>query len=72
MVYVTQRKDIPTALSSGSNTVDTSSWGTPAAAFTSCNISDYFGPQQLVFDITLCGDEYEILLIIIWQSADMT
>lgn len=33
-------------------------WGTPSATFPStntCNITQFFGPQKLVLDITLCG-----------------
>lgn len=58
LIIFLQREDIPRSLSASNNTIDTSSWGTPAASFTSCNISTYFGPQQLVFDITLCGQEW--------------
>ncbi|KDE04380.1 hypothetical protein MVLG_05172 [Microbotryum lychnidis-dioicae p1A1 Lamole] len=38
---------------------DPSGWGLPAANYPSqpsCDISTYFGPQQLTIDITLCGD----------------
>ncbi|RXW18955.1 hypothetical protein EST38_g6892 [Candolleomyces aberdarensis] len=33
-------------------------WGNPSASFLStesCNITEFFGPQRLVLDITLCG-----------------
>lgn len=32
-------------------------WGTPTASYpaSACNITQYFQPQQLVLDITLCG-----------------
>ncbi|ORY92650.1 concanavalin A-like lectin/glucanase domain-containing protein [Leucosporidium creatinivorum] len=35
-----------------------SNWGKPVAqwAASSCDMDDFFGPQKLIFDITLCGD----------------
>ncbi|GJJ06871.1 hypothetical protein Clacol_001067 [Clathrus columnatus] len=44
--------------SGASNSLDISSWGSPVASYpsTMCNITEFFGPQQLVIDITLCGD----------------
>lgn len=52
------RNSIPADVSSGGNTVDPSTWGTPSASWpsSSCNISEFFKPQQMVIDITLCGD----------------
>jgi hypothetical protein len=37
---------------------DLSDFGNPSAAYpaSTCNISQFFGAQQLVLDITLCGD----------------
>ncbi|CDO68761.1 Glycoside Hydrolase Family 16 protein [Trametes cinnabarina] len=57
-VWFWNRSTIPADVSSGSNTVNPSTWGTPSAAWpsSSCNISEFFAPQQLVIDITLCGD----------------
>ncbi len=45
-------------MSSASSSIDTSSWGAPSASYpaSSCNITEFFTPQQLVIDITLCGD----------------
>ncbi|KIJ33045.1 glycoside hydrolase family 16 protein [Sphaerobolus stellatus SS14] len=39
-------------------TLDVSSWGAPVASYpsTKCNMKQFFGPQKLVLDITLCGD----------------
>ncbi|KAG8779182.1 hypothetical protein FRC12_024596 [Ceratobasidium sp. 428] len=36
---------------------DPSTWGTPTAAWpeSGCNSSKYFGPQTLIFDISICG-----------------
>ncbi len=50
---------MPSDLKSGTASVNPSKWGTPSAAWpsgSSCNISHFFTPQQLVIDITLCGD----------------
>ncbi|KIJ33053.1 glycoside hydrolase family 16 protein, partial [Sphaerobolus stellatus SS14] len=59
-IWFWERKNIPDSLSSSSapKTLDTSSWGMPAASFpsTSCNISQFFGPQTFTLVITLCGD----------------
>lgn len=56
-IWFWSRADIPQSVSNASGTIDTSSWGTPSASFTTCDISNYFGPQQVVFDITFCGQE---------------
>lgn len=54
------RPDIPASITNSTSTssLDISQWGQPTASYpaSSCNISQYFGPQQLVIDITLCGD----------------
>jgi len=52
------RTSIPTTVSSNGSTLDTSDWGTPSANYpaSSCTIDTYFAPQQIVIDITLCGD----------------
>ncbi|PCH43197.1 glycoside hydrolase family 16 protein [Wolfiporia cocos MD-104 SS10] len=57
-IWFWNRADIPSDISSGANSVDPSTWGEPSAAYpsSSCNISEYFVPQQLVLDITLCGN----------------
>ncbi|GAA5934127.1 hypothetical protein JCM1841_006837 [Sporobolomyces salmonicolor] len=50
------RDQIPSDITSGSP--DPSSWGTPRARWdaTSCNMTQFFGDQTIVFDITLGGD----------------
>ncbi|KAI0363232.1 hypothetical protein BV20DRAFT_1040025 [Pilatotrama ljubarskyi] len=57
-IWFWTRDSVPSSLSSASDTIDTSSWGTPSAAYpsSSCNIAEFFTPQQLVIDITLCGN----------------
>ena len=51
-----QRNEIPADITAG--TPDPTKWGTPKARWdaTSCDMQKYFGPQSLVFDITLGGD----------------
>ncbi|KAI0325753.1 hypothetical protein GY45DRAFT_202084 [Cubamyces sp. BRFM 1775] len=57
-IWFWARNDVPDSVTTAQDSIDTSSWGTPSAAWpsTSCNITKYFAPQQLVIDITLCGD----------------
>jgi hypothetical protein len=47
----------PGAFQSATGTVDTSTLGTPTAFFpnTNCNIDGYFAAQNIIFDLTLCG-----------------
>jgi len=49
---------IPGDVSSGSNTIETDGWPTPFANFpnTQCNIAQFFGQHNLIFDLTFCGD----------------
>ncbi|KAJ2917899.1 hypothetical protein MD484_g2527, partial [Candolleomyces efflorescens] len=45
-------------------------WGNPSASFLStesCNVTEYFGPQKLVLDITLCGTWY----VLPWLPASL-
>ncbi|KAG9315686.1 glycoside hydrolase family 16 protein [Chiua virens] len=46
------------ALSNNESTIDTSTFGVPVGNWpsTGCNVAGFFQPQQLIFDITLCGD----------------
>ncbi len=57
-VWFFPRPSVPDNLQNSSMIPDPSTWGTPSAFFsnTTCSIADFFGPQQLVIDITLCGD----------------
>ncbi|KAI9568719.1 concanavalin A-like lectin/glucanase domain-containing protein [Boletus coccyginus] len=58
-IWFWSRPDIPSSISRATSTssMDISSWGIPSAAFSSntCNISQFFTPQNLVLDIDLCG-----------------
>ncbi|KAH7885188.1 glycoside hydrolase family 16 protein [Phlebopus sp. FC_14] len=56
-IWFFPRSSIPSALSSNASTIDTSTFGTPVGNWpsTGCNIQEFFQPQQLIFDITLCG-----------------
>ncbi|GAW07884.1 glycoside hydrolase family 16 protein [Lentinula edodes] len=53
------RGSLPASISqaNSSSTMNLADWGTPTAAYLSnaCNITQYFQPQQLIIDITLCG-----------------
>ncbi|KAF5358593.1 hypothetical protein D9758_007731 [Tetrapyrgos nigripes] len=54
------RPDVPhsiTSATSSSTFDDLTDWGAPSAAYPAagCNIAQYFQPQQLIIDITLCG-----------------
>lgn len=57
-IWFWNRANLPSDLKTPGSTIDTSGWGTPSAAYPSsgCNITNYFTPQKLVLDITLCGD----------------
>ncbi|KAI0339157.1 hypothetical protein BDW22DRAFT_1336775 [Trametopsis cervina] len=51
------RSHVPPSVTTATDSLDISSWGPPSAAYvsSSCNIPDFFGAQQIVIDITLCG-----------------
>ncbi|KAI5997324.1 glycoside hydrolase family 16 protein [Pisolithus orientalis] len=59
-IWFWSRPDIPLSISQATSTssLDLSDWGTPHANFSSstCNMIAFFTPQNLVLDITLCGD----------------
>ncbi|KAI0265538.1 glycoside hydrolase family 16 protein [Gloeopeniophorella convolvens] len=56
-VWFFSRKNVPSSLQGNASSVDTSSLGKPVANFPSggCTIDKFFEPQNLIFDITLCG-----------------
>ncbi|KAI0354226.1 hypothetical protein OH77DRAFT_1405539 [Trametes cingulata] len=57
-IWFWSRKDVPDTVTNAKDTIDPTSWGTPSAAWpaSSCDVNKFFTPQQLVLDITLCGD----------------
>jgi len=59
-IWFWSRPNIPASITSANSTstVDISQWGTPSASYpaSSCNISQFFTAQNLVVDITLCGN----------------
>ena len=54
-----QRANIPQSILHATSTsaIDITDFGTPSASYPaySCNIPQFFSAQQLVLDITLCG-----------------
>ncbi|KAG7098526.1 hypothetical protein E1B28_000465 [Marasmius oreades] len=58
-IWFFPRSSIPSSLlqSSNSPSLSLSDWGPPSASYPSksCNIPQFFSPQNLVLDITLCG-----------------
>ncbi|KAJ9115881.1 hypothetical protein QFC22_005023 [Naganishia vaughanmartiniae] len=57
-IWFFSRANIPTAVSSANASIDTTKLGERTAFWSpnGCDISTYFKPQELVLDITLCGD----------------
>ncbi|KAI0339160.1 hypothetical protein BDW22DRAFT_1295682, partial [Trametopsis cervina] len=57
-IWFWTRSAVPAAISTATDSIDLSTFGPPSAAYPSqsCNIAEFFGPQQIVLDITLCGD----------------
>jgi len=59
-IWFWSRPNIPSNVQQAisSSSLDVSSWGSPSASYpsTSCNMSQFFTAQQLVLDVTLCGD----------------
>ncbi|TFK45417.1 putative laminarinase [Heliocybe sulcata] len=49
---------VPFDVSSGPAQIDTSTWGEPTAYFpnTDCDLASHFGQNNIIFDLTLCGD----------------
>ncbi|KAK7683143.1 hypothetical protein QCA50_013816 [Cerrena zonata] len=60
-IWFWSRNDVPASISQATSTssIDITQWGPPSASYpagSNCNITQFFTPQQLVLDITLCGD----------------
>jgi len=55
-IWFFSRANVPSSLATDS--IDTSTFGTPSGSWpsSSCNPSQFFKEQELVIDITLCGD----------------
>ncbi|TFK45227.1 endo-1,3(4)-beta-glucanase-like protein [Heliocybe sulcata] len=49
---------VPADVSGNTGSVDTDNWGEPTAYFpnTDCNLASHFGQNNIIFDLTLCGD----------------
>ncbi|OAX36221.1 glycoside hydrolase family 16 protein [Rhizopogon vinicolor AM-OR11-026] len=49
---------VPSDITSPGSSIDTSTWGTPAAYFpdTDCDFPSHFGPHNIVINLTFCGD----------------
>jgi len=49
---------VPSQVKYPGRTVDTSTWGTPAAYFpnTYCDFPSHFGPMNIIINLTFCGD----------------
>ncbi|KIK98984.1 glycoside hydrolase family 16 protein [Paxillus rubicundulus Ve08.2h10] len=57
-IWFFERSQIPSTLANNESIIDTATFGTPVGNWpsTGCNVQEFFQPQQLIFDITLCGD----------------
>ncbi|XP_006458818.1 hypothetical protein AGABI2DRAFT_213201 [Agaricus bisporus var. bisporus H97] len=53
-----ERPNVPDSLKNNESSIDTSTLGIPMGHYpsTGCDIGEFFGKQNLIFDITLCGD----------------
>ncbi|KAI5273384.1 endo-1,3(4)-beta-glucanase [Aureobasidium subglaciale] len=55
-IWFFQRGTIPANIQNGNPSPD-STWGTPLSQFTGCcDIPEFFSDNQIVFDVTFCGD----------------
>lgn len=54
-----QRSAVPRSLLGNQSSIDTSTLGTPTGNWPAdgCNVNQFFEPQELVFEIALCGGE---------------
>ncbi|KAJ7227882.1 glycoside hydrolase family 16 protein, partial [Mycena haematopus] len=50
--------NVPASVRAGGTSVDTGTWGTPAANFpnTDCNIAQFFDANNIIINLTFCGD----------------
>ncbi|KAJ7637081.1 glycoside hydrolase family 16 protein [Roridomyces roridus] len=59
-IWFWTRSNVPPSIvgSTPTSSIDLSDWGPPSASYvnTSCPIEQFFGPQKMVIDITLCGE----------------
>ncbi|KAF7974858.1 hypothetical protein HWV62_11101 [Athelia sp. TMB] len=59
-IWFWSRANVPASITAApsNGSLDISAWGAPSAAWPAgaCNISEFFTAQNLVLDITLCGD----------------
>jgi len=57
-IWFFPRSQVPSSVSSNASSIDTSNFGEPVANWPTggCSINKFFEPQNLIFDITLCGD----------------
>ncbi|THU89496.1 glycoside hydrolase family 16 protein [Dendrothele bispora CBS 962.96] len=57
-VWFFSRSDVPSSITSNSSSINISDLGTPVANWPNggCEIDSFFKAQNLIFDITLCGD----------------
>lgn len=51
-------RSVPEQIKSCGSVVDTRTWGTPFASFVndSCDIDSHFGPENIIINLTFCGD----------------
>ncbi|KAJ7076012.1 glycoside hydrolase family 16 protein [Mycena belliarum] len=58
-IWFWSRANVPASIreATATSSISLSDWGTPSASYvnTTCKIEDFFAPQNLVIDITLCG-----------------
>ncbi|EJD00853.1 laminarinase [Fomitiporia mediterranea MF3/22] len=66
-VFFWSREDssVPSEISSGASSINTDTYGTPVALFpnTSCDLASHFGENNIIINLTLCGD---------WAGQDAT
>ncbi|KAK7692231.1 hypothetical protein QCA50_003856 [Cerrena zonata] len=56
--FWTRNGNVPSDVRNGGSTVNTDAWGTPTAFFpnTNCDLASHFGPNEIVINLTFCGD----------------